>query len=497
MRNNVSLKDTQYNLRYSITPAITTIAIPLLIGRTGNTITVEQSSREKTKKSKLKVTKAEKYEISNYILKFLVEKGFFKKRWVVIKEIPINEITLIKSLGNELSLTWKGVTDSFVIKNKELSFKGLGERIQSLLDEQQKNLEAAAKDSQRKRKLAKLIDASVCIVDFSFDMLMALQVKPVNWSTLEIYIKSLTEKMSFAQQTLAPLNLDFSKITDAIRSQASEEASKETFNVLNSIYGYFDNLKIEQDLEAVHPNIKDAKAAILACYTLNDLFLGKVVGEKDNQKESQALETALQNLAKDTNFKINYQELKANFDKIYPDAENEGIVESSREIFKEQLRNIDRPVNELSTDQSLTKQTIPLLKSQPFTPPQETQTLPEPQAPEQPQILEPIVKPIETMKLLIELTPIDQKEPVLLPKPQSPMQPAEPQELKEELSPQALPVEQKRTMKTQTGDPEVQTQEIAQIDTQIPINEEIKNNSELPPKKKSLVRRLRKAIMGY
>ena len=78
----------------------------------------------------------------------------------------------------------------------------------------------------------------------------------------------------------------------------------------------------------MHPNIADAKAAILASYTLNDLFLGKIVGEKDNQKESQALEITLQNLAKDTNFKFNYQDFKANFDKMDSYAESENIIES-------------------------------------------------------------------------------------------------------------------------------------------------------------------------
>ena len=73
--------------------------------------------------------------------------------------------------------------------------------------------------------------------------------------------------MCLAQQTLAPLNLDFSNITDTIKSQAPEEASKEFFDVLNSIYGYFDNLELKEELEIVHPNIADAKAAILASYS--------------------------------------------------------------------------------------------------------------------------------------------------------------------------------------------------------------------------------------
>jgi hypothetical protein len=496
MRNNASQKDPKYNPHYAITPMITTIAIPFLIRRIEKTEIIEQSSQEKIKNPKLEVTLVERYEISNYILKFLVEKGLFKKRWVVIKEVPINEITLINGSGSELWVTWKGVTGSFVIKNKESSFKGLPEQIQSLIDEQQKNLENAAKADQRKHELAEIVDASVCIIDLSFDMLMSLQVKPVSWEKLEIYTKSLTEKMCFAQQTLSPLNLDFSKITDAIKSQTPKEASKETFNVLNSIYGYFNNLRIEEELEAAHPNIKDTKAAILASFTLNDLFLGKIVGEKDSQEESQTLETALQNLSKDTNFKLTYQDLKANFDKMDPDAENEGIVESSREIFKKKLRNISRPKDELSTGQSLTEQAI--------TPPepqlivaQEIQISPEPQALVQPQRPEPKVEPPETMQPIIEPTPIDQIAPVLPSNAHDTLQSTKPQEVKVEPSPQVITVEKRETMKPKTVEPEVQLQKPAQIEDQIPVNEEMRNPSELLPKKKSAGRRLRKAIMGY
>ncbi len=496
MRNNPSQKDHKYHPHYAITPTITTIAIPLRIGRTEKTEIIEQPSQEKIKTPKHEVTRVERYEISNYILKFLVEKGLFKKRWAVIKEVPINEITLINGSGNELWVTWKGVTDSFVIKNTESSFKGLPEQIQSLIDEQQKYLENAAKADENKHKLAELVDASVCIIDLSFDMLMALQVKPVSWEKLEIYTKSLTEKKCFAQQTLSPLNLDFSKITDVIKSQTPKEASKETFNVLNSIYGYFNNLKIEEELEAAHPNIKDTKAAILASFTLNDLFLGKIVGDKDSQKESQTLETALQNLSKDTNFRLTYQELKGNFDKMDPDAENEGIVESSREIFKKQLRNISRPKDELSTDQSLAEQEITPPELQLIVP-QETQTYPEPQALVQPQSPEPNVEPLETMQPIIESSLFDQTSPVLPPKARDTLQSTKPQEVKVEPSPQVINLEQRETMKPKTVEPEVQLQKTAQIEDQISVNEEIRNPSELLPKKKSAGRRLRKAIMGY
>jgi DNA-binding PadR family transcriptional regulator len=496
MRNNASQKDHKYHPHYTIAPAITTIAIPFLIGRTEKTEILVQPSQEKIETPKPEVTRVERYEISNYILKFLAEKGLFKKRWAVIKEVPINEITRINGSGSELLVTWKGVTDSFVIKNKKASFKGLPEQIQSLIDEQQKNLENAAKADKRKHELAELVDASVCIIDLSFDMLMALQVKPVSWEKLEIYTKSLKDKMCFAQQTLSPLNLDFSKIADAIISQTPEEASRETFNVLNSIYGYFNSLKIEVDLEAAHPNIKDTKAAILASFTLNDLFLGKIVGEKDSQKESQTLETALQNLSKDTNFKLTYQELKVNFDKMNPDAENEGIVDSSREIFKKQLRNISRPKDELSTDQSLAEHAIIPPEPQLIVH-QEIQTSPEPQKIVQPQSPEPNVEPLETIQPIIKPTPIDQTSHVLPPKAHDTLQSTKSQMLKVESSPQVINLEQREKIKPKTVEPEVQMQKPTQIEDQIPVNEEARNPSEFLPKKKSAGRRLRKTIMGY
>ncbi len=498
MRNDANIKDNHFNPQYPIIPAITTITIPLLIGRSDKIRNIEQSSQQKATKPKQESIRVEKFEVSQYVLKLLVEKGFLKKRWVAIKEIPLNEITLIKSLGNELLITRNGVTDSFLIENKKSSFSGLPEQIQNLIQERQKNLENEAKANQRKHKLAELIDATVCIVDLSFDMLMAMQVKTVNWTNLESYANSLREKMCLAQQTLAPLNLDFSKISDSIKSQAPEEASKETFNLLNSIYGYFDNLELEEDLEAVHPNIADAKAAILANYTLNDLFLGKIVGEKDNQKESQALEITLQNLAQDTNFKINYQDFKANFDKIDPYAESENIIESTREIFKEQLRNINHPIKELSIGQSLTEQAvIPPPESQPITS-QEIQTPPRSQATGQDQSLKPTT--IETPQdnaPSIEPSPIDQTESIPPPTQKEPLQSTRLEELGVESSPQIPAIEQQDTTNPKLLEPEVQPQEQAQTEMQIPIEEDMKKPSELPPKKKSTARRLRKAIMGY
>ena len=435
-------------LAHSGIPNITMIPSILLFGRKKKKVGADAPAQEnpppkRKTKPKLKGLIIVKYEISENVLKFFVAKGLFKKRWVAIKEIPINEITGVESLGNELTVTWKGVTDSFVIKKKGESLSKLRDQIQGLLDEQQKTLESNTKASLRRSDLAEVINGSVGVVDLSFDMLMGLQVKIVNWASLETYANDLGENLNFAGQTMAPLSLDFSKVTDAIKNQVPKKVSQETFNVLKSIYGYFDELKLEEDLQEAHPNFRDAKAAILAYYTLNDLLLGKIVGEKDNKKESLVLETALQNLAKETNFKVNFEDLMDSFDKMGSDVDVESVIEDSREIFKEQLKNIERPIEQLSTAQPPTEQAIAQPESLPPPTPQEPVPPSEPRAPAQPQTLEPVVE------------------------------------------------------QQQAVQPSVQQQEPAQAEVAPPKSEDTKNTCESPPKKKNTVRRLRKTILGY
>jgi len=98
---------------------------------------------------------------------------------------------------------------------------------------------------------------------------------------------------------------------------------------------------------------------------------------------------------------------------------------------------------------------------------------------------------------LIEPSPIDQIEPVPPPNPQDPILSSKIEELRIESSPQVLVVEQQETEDPKTWEPEIQHQEPAQTESQIPIEEDVRKPSKLPPKRKSTARRLRKAIMGY
>lgn len=57
-------------------------------------------------------------------------------------------------------------------------------------------------------------------------------------------------------------------------------------------------------------------------------------------RESHQLESDLEILANNTNFKVNTEDLRINIEKITPNDELESAIDNIRGIFKEQLKNI-------------------------------------------------------------------------------------------------------------------------------------------------------------
>ena len=334
MKNKASHQDSQPNHHYTFTPTITTMAIPILFGRRKDAGSVQEKTAPNPKPNPKALIVA-KYELSDNVVKFFDAKGFPKKRWVTIKEIPVKEITSVESSGNELNITCGDAVYLFVFKQKSESFDALRVQIQGLLDEQKKTVEKTEKNDARKSDLKAVINSSIGIVDLSFDILMGLQQKRVDWARLEGYSESLGSGWNFTGQTLAPLNLDFAGVSAAIKRQVPKETSKEAYIILKSIYGYFDGLNTDTDQDP-GLNVKNAKAAILAYYMINDLLFGRVLGEKDNGKESGALESVLLGLAGGSNVKVSFEALMAGLGRL--DVENESVVEDTRTTFREQLK---------------------------------------------------------------------------------------------------------------------------------------------------------------
>ena len=303
----------------------------------------DSSDQQKPQKKKPKGLEVDKFEVSDNAAKFFAAKGLGKKQWILVREIPVLEIEHIENLDNELSVTWKGVTDSFFTKEKTDSFGKLVEQVNGILEEQRKTVEtsekAALKANLRRSELLEAINESIGIIDLSFDVLIGLQEKRINWQQLETYSNDFGENLNFTAQTLPPLNLSFSKVASAVKMQLPNEASKEVFNVSKAIYEYFNGLNPDEDNKENSPSVQTAKTLILAYFLLNDLLFGKFVGDKEISRETSELETTLQSLT-EANFKVDVEELKRNIDKVSLEGDNRPLIESNRAIFKEQLEKL-------------------------------------------------------------------------------------------------------------------------------------------------------------
>jgi hypothetical protein len=280
------------------------------------------------------------YELSNDTLKFFNVKGLHKKHRILIKEIPVYEITKVEISRNELSVTVNGITDSFFRKDSFESLSQLRHRILDMLEERRKTLEFNEKTIIRKNDLISIIDASMSITDLSFDVLIELNEKRIDWNRLNGISAKFKENLTLSFKKLVPFQLDFSKISVAIDKKTAREISQEAYRILESTYGYFDHLVPEDDITGSHPNFKDAKVIIDSYFTLNDLLLGKIVGEKDSKKEKHYLENELQILDCDTKFKASPAELVTSIDKATPENDLDSIIEETRSMFREQLKQL-------------------------------------------------------------------------------------------------------------------------------------------------------------
>ena len=212
------------------------------------------------------------------------------------------------------------------------------------------------------------------------------------------------------------------------------------------------------------------------------------------------LETILQNLAKEIDFKVNFEDLVVNFDNINSDSDVENIIEDCRETFKEQFKNIERPNEQLSWVKPSTEQAI--VHSESYSPPasQEPVLLSEPQTLVPHPTLEPAVQQQVAVHVPTVSITSDQTESALRPKPQEPMQPANPKEptvipsiepfIEEQQEPALSPIEQNNQSSVIQQDPE-------QTEVVLLKSEDVTKTSPIPPKKKSTGQRLRKAILGY
>jgi hypothetical protein len=279
-------------------------------------------------------------EVIDDTIRFYLEKGRFRKEQILEKEIPMSEVEEANLVGNELSVTWKGAHDIFVLENIESSDTFLG-KVLRVSEEQEKPSKSEEAVAHLSNKKGKLIGAAMDITDLLFDILRGLNGW-VDWDRIEKMLKkSLIKIEELLDRKISFVDLDFSKLSMAIKERVHEEVSKEIFSLLKLMYDYFVTEQSEnQTLKGINQNDFDLKIAIQAYYILNDIVLGSVIGDEELVEEQEELLLTLEDLGKSANLKINIGAIKAIVCKLCDDKGKETLIKKSRKLFRSQIKNL-------------------------------------------------------------------------------------------------------------------------------------------------------------
>jgi len=279
-------------------------------------------------------------EFIDNTIKFHIEKGRLRKRKEVVREIPMADIEGMDRVGKEISITWKGITDIFVIEETE-SAGAIFKRIPKASREQKKVFEDKEVAKQKRDEISKIVSIAMEIADSLFDILRSLHGW-VDWNRVEGFLKRSEENaVRLTDQKMETIELDFKKLSLAIKERLPEEISRETYNLLRLLHDYFSGLISENEsLKGIHPNYSDARTAIQAYYLLNDIVLGTIVGDDEIGKEHNELLMTLENLSRGTGLKISIDAIKDVIAKLSVEKGKESVVEKSRAVFKQQLKDL-------------------------------------------------------------------------------------------------------------------------------------------------------------
>ena len=273
-------------------------------------------------------------------IKFHISKGRLRKRREVVREIPMADIEGMDRVGKEISITWKGITDIFVIEETE-SAGTIFKRIPKASREQKKVVEDKEVAKQKRNEISKTVSITMNMADSLFDILRSLHGW-VDWKRVEGFLKRSEENAArLTDQKMETIELDFTKLSLAIKERLPEETSKETYNLLRLLHDYFGGLDSENEfLKEIHPNYYDAKTTIQAHYLLNDIVLGTILEDEEIGKEHNELMMTLEDLSRGTGLKININAIKDVIAKLGGEKGKEIAIEKSRAVFRQQLNNL-------------------------------------------------------------------------------------------------------------------------------------------------------------
>jgi hypothetical protein len=256
---------------------------------------------------------------------------------------------------NELTITWKGVTDIFSIEEPVAGT--VFEMVPQTSIEQRRVFEDEEFAKNKHNELVNMLSVAMETVDSLFNILRSLDGW-VDWNRVESFLKHTQENSRHLKDQKTGISvLDFTKLSLAIRDRQRQEISKETYSILRFLYDYFSELATaDESLEQTHPNYHDAKTTIQAYYLLNDIILGMTIGDRV-EKEIITLTAKLENLSKNAGLRIDIDALKDLIDKVGVEREKESVIEESRIVFRKQLKDFKK-----TESSGFIKHQYPLLK---------------------------------------------------------------------------------------------------------------------------------------
>jgi hypothetical protein len=286
-------------------------------------------------------------EFAEGTLRFYVERGRLKKKSEVVREIPLIDIENATLSRTELSITWKGVADIFIVEKEETA-NAIFEEVDSALKKQKESHEKEKMPAQIPNDLIDtiqipndLIDTikvSLETTDSLFDILMSLNGR-VDWNRLENSLKRTEENIKLLPiQKTGTRVIDLAKLESAIRNNRLEEISKEVYDNLKSLKGQINELASNNVVpQKIHPDYEDAKRIIHAYYTLNDIIIGTIVGDKEISRERNELTAMLEGLAKTMELRIDVDAIIRVTDRLVSEKVDESLIEQNRTVFKQQF----------------------------------------------------------------------------------------------------------------------------------------------------------------
>ncbi len=276
-------------------------------------------------------------EFIDGVLKFSVERGRFKKKSEVIREIHLTDIESVTLTGNELSVTWKGVADIFSVE-EPLSADPIFGEVDAALKKQMQTIETEKAVSAAPKELIDLIKVSFDTTDSLFDILRSLHGR-IDWTRVGDLLKRYGEiAKGLSSETYGSVKMEFAKSEAATKNNHPEEISKEVYENLKSLNDYLNQIAMNNVLpEKTHPNYEDAKRMLLAYYALNDIIIGIVVGDKEIDKERSEFAAMLEALEKTMTLNIDHDALTQVANRLVIEKVDESLVLEDRTIFKQQF----------------------------------------------------------------------------------------------------------------------------------------------------------------